>query len=209
MTRHLQGEYLDILLLLCTSISEKDNKPWSVIVLEIIQNIFKSCDVKELLQVQRATVNVNSATLGEKSLGSNINSNINSNGRSLVGKPPLHKAVVRTGLSSQVQHDRNKRMDSCNAVGSRISRFGGVFTVPGKVIAIAPADDSEGGPTVMTTSASKIVRDTTIFTDRTGSLSRSESGLMKKNARANRATYVTKNVRSDHRQVMDGIYLHL
>lgn len=126
----LQGPFLDIILLLCQGVMERDNNPWRVILVEIVHFILSRREAKELYKIYAAE------TSGEGS------------------KKNLSRQVTQVKPSGALAAARQREMESRMAVagqrmGNRHSRFAGQFVVPGtlgRAPVAPPAGDTGSSP---------------------------------------------------------------
>lgn len=126
----LQGPLMDIILLLCQGVMERDNNPWRVILVEIVHFILNRRDAKDLYKIYAT----------------------NSNATQL---PPPSQQLLRPRIptakaTGALTDKRKSEMDARFAIaksrmGNRHSRFAGQFVVPGslgRAPAVAPEPEN-------------------------------------------------------------------
>ncbi|CAM9464984.1 unnamed protein product, partial [Ectocarpus fasciculatus] len=113
----LQGPFLDIILLLCQGVMERDNNPWRVILVEIVHYILGRRESKDLYKVYT------SAILAEKRKG-----------RGMLAPQKVAKPLVTGALAERRKMELEARQAVANQrLSNRHSRFTGRYVVPGSL----------------------------------------------------------------------------
>mmetsp|Transcript_7748 Transcript_7748/g.11504 ORF Transcript_7748/g.11504 Transcript_7748/m.11504 type:complete len:1128 (+) Transcript_7748:67-3450(+) len=122
LTLLLADEFFGIILLLCQTVMDKVNRPWNLILVEIVYYLLRNRDPKDLVRVN---------DLKEENIRHSAANKRRSSGP-IAGK--LHNALAR---------EREERLSlTSGAAGNRMNRFGGVFRVPAVV---ANSEPGSGG----------------------------------------------------------------
>ena len=128
----LQGPFLDIILLLCQGVMERDNYPWRVILVEIIHFILLNRDAKCLYK----TFASDEAKSGAASSRATRDTN----------------TEVTSGLIGTLKSERSARQAiSRHRMTNRHSRFTGQYVVPSSLATVKPVNNADGSETSLNT----------------------------------------------------------
>ena len=147
----LQGTFLDIILLLCQGVNERDNNPWRAILVEIVHFILSRRNAKDLYKIY-AEDQAQSLSPSQSAGTGGQTQRVGSDGNDDHARPQ-HLSIatpkVAGALKERLQSEMNARqLVSRQRMTSRHSRFTGQYVVASSLGA-APApiasDDGDSG----------------------------------------------------------------